>query len=30
VTILGDWRVGPPRDDGRTPADLAAYLAGGE
>ncbi len=30
VTILGDWRVGPPLDDGRTPADLAAYIATGE
>jgi len=29
VTILGDWRVGPPLEDGRTPADLAAYLAAG-
>ena len=30
VTILADWRVGPPLDEGRTPADLAAYVAGGE
>jgi hypothetical protein len=30
VTILGDWRVGPPLAEGRTPADLAAYLAAGE
>ncbi len=29
VTILADWRVGPPLEEGRTPADLAAYLAAG-
>jgi hypothetical protein len=30
VTILADWRVGPPLEDGRTPTDLAAHLAAGE
>jgi len=30
VTIQADWRVGPPLDQGRTPADLAAYIAAGE
>jgi hypothetical protein len=30
VMILADWRVGPPLEQGRTPADLAAYLANGQ
>ena len=30
VTIQADWRAGPPLEQGRTPADLAAYLAAGE